>query len=255
MRLGQLARKISIRQSDMVDFLAKTGVVVINESNVRLEDEHVKNILQHFAPNFLNEKIEEVETVVPEAIVVEPIFPSPVQEKVVPQEEVVLKIGIPSIEVEQEEKTEVIKAPKVDLPGLKVLGKIELPEPKKKEIAPLEEADKVEEQVTNSDVSSKPQIQRSRVLQDNKRERPNRSAVNSIALQREHDARAAEEKRKTDAIQEKEKRTEYYLKRVKVNAPTKAARIYAEPVDQYTSSLMKEEPKTLLGKFLRWLTT
>ena len=56
-------------------------------------------------------------------------------------------------------------------------------------------------------------------------------------------------------LKDREECFRYYLKKVKVNGPTKAARIYAEPVDQYTSAPRKEEPKTLLGKFLRWLTT
>ena len=67
MRLGQLARKISIRQSDMVDFLVKSGVSIVNDSNARLEDEHVQSIIQHFAPSFLEDAIASVEPISSEA--------------------------------------------------------------------------------------------------------------------------------------------------------------------------------------------
>ncbi len=254
MRLGQLARKISIRQADMIDFLAKSGVAIGNESNTRLEDEHVQSILQHFAPSFLDEKIEEAESILPEVTPQDIIIPFVQSDEIEGVQEIVIpKVETPLIE----EKTEVIKAPKVDLPGLKVIGKIELPEAKKKEVLPTEESERIEVPLTDSKPNIKPQTQRSpRNVQDNnRRERTSRSAVNPIALQREREAQAAEEKRKADAVREKEKRTEYYLNRVKASAPTKPARIYSESVEQYTATTKKEEPKTLLGKFLRWLTT
>ena len=263
MRLGQLARKISIRQSDMVDFLVKSGVSIVNDSNARLEDEHVQSIIQHFAPSFLEDAIASVEPISSEATIEQPAAALTIEEEVKVEQ---MEISVPQTEIPQakpqiEEKIEVIKAPKVDLPGLKVLGKIELPEPKKKEIpVPLEEAENSTATVPNIETNPKPSpTLRSRNTQDNrldkKRERPNRSAVNPIALQREREARAAEEKRRIDAIKEKEKRTEYYLNRVKANAPTKAARIYSEQVEEFTTTAEKEPPKTWLGKFFRWLTT
>lgn len=260
MRLGQLARKISIRQSDMVDFLVKSGVSIVNDSNARLEDDQVQSILQHFAPAFRQEAVVAVEPIFSDAAIQQPVEDVTIEEEV-KHEQIEIsgkETEVPESKQQIEEKVEVIKAPKVDLPGLKVLGKIELPEPKKKEV-PVEETENVALTVPNSDTNPKPSAtQRSRGAQDKrldkKRERPNRSSVNPIALQREREARAAEEKRKMDAIREKEKRTEYYLNRVKPNGPTKAARLYSEPLEQFTAPV-KEEPKTWLGKFFRWLTT
>ena len=254
MRLGQLARKISIRQAEMVDFMAKSGITINNESNARLEDEHVHTILQHFAPSFLTQKIEEAEPMLPEVTLQEPeptfvikVIEEEPLERVIPEMETV------TTEEQNEEKViELIKAPKVDLPGLKVIGKIDLPEPKMKEVLPPEESEKNEVPAGNSEIKPKPRPQRSPNVSDNRRERTNRSTINPIALQRERDTRAAEEKRKADAIKEKEKRTEYYLKRVQTNVPTKAARIYSEPVEEYKAS-KKEQPKTLFDKFFRWL--
>ncbi len=255
MRLGQLARKISIRQSDMVDLLAKSGISITNESNARLEDEHVHLILQHFAPSFLAEKMEEIDVRPPEVTEEPEVIATVNSIEAEPIEKVFSVIEKEATQEQKEEKVEVIKAPKVDLPGLKVIGKIDLPEPKKKEVPPSEESGKTEVHagVGSSEINPKPRPQRSRNVQDNKREQTNRSSVNPIALQREREARAAEEKRKADALKEKEKRTEYYLNRVKTNVPTKAARIYSEPVEEYIAHKKKEKPKTLLGKFFRWL--
>jgi hypothetical protein len=253
MRLGQLARKISIHQSDVVDFLAKSGIVVSNESNAKLDDDHVKVVLQHFAPSFLNEKMEDTEPALPEVVIPELVQPAVIEEELTPLENVITKAETPLAKEEPEEVVEVIKAPKVDLPGLKVLGKIDLPEPKKKEAIIPTERENVEQSVSNPEVNPKLRVQRTRNNQDNRRERSNRPTVNPIALQREREARAAEEKRKADAIKEKEKRTEYYLNRVKTNVPTKAARIYTEPVEVYKSAQKREGPKTWLGKFFRWL--
>ncbi len=258
MRLGQLARKISVRQADMVDFLAKSGVVISNESNTRLEDEYVHILLEHFAPSFLDQNIEETEPMVQEIIVPEavalPVHPVEIESV---SESIPSKIEAPVTEELQEEKIELIKAPKVDLPGLKVIGKIELPVPKKKETPTVIEGEKAEASAADLKPNNKPRTQRSgRNAQDNnRRERSNRPTINPIALQREREAQAAEEKRKAAKIKEKENKTEYYLNRVKANAPTKPARIYSDPVEHYTSATKKEEPKTLLGKFLRWLTT
>jgi type IV secretory pathway VirB10-like protein len=254
MRLGQLARKISIRQSDMVDLLAKSGISIANESNARLDDDHVHIILQHFAPSLLTEKIEEADSIAEATAHTEvPIEMIKVMDKE-PVEVVVLEVNTVAFEGQKEETIEVIKAPKVDLPGLKVLGKIDLPEPKKKEVLLPVEGEKIEVPITNIEANATLRVQKSRNVQDNRRERLNRSSANPIALQREREARDAEEKRKADAIKEKEKRTEYYLNRVKTNVPTKAARIYSESVEEYeTLKQRKEKPKTLLGKFFRWL--
>jgi hypothetical protein len=50
MRLGQLARKLSLRQSALVDFLAQQQIQIDGGSNTRIEDDHVVLIMKHFAP-------------------------------------------------------------------------------------------------------------------------------------------------------------------------------------------------------------
>src|SRR6187551_1109510 len=157
MRLGQLARKISIRQSDMVDFLVKSGASIANDSNARLEDDHVQRIMQHFAPSFLEKEIVAAEPITSEAIIEQPALALVVEQEAKAEQ---IEISVPQPAIAEpkpliEESIEVIKAPKVDLPGLKVLGKIELPEPKKKEV-PVEETENVAVPVSNIDTNPKP---------------------------------------------------------------------------------------------------
>ena len=139
MRLAQLARKLAIRPTEIVEFLTVRNITIDNDSNTRLEDDHVALIMQKFAParaaevaaELVIEKEKEHEVVPEKETIAEPVAPAAIEttELVSPASEELL------------EKAEVIKAPKVELSGLKVLGKIELPAPKKKEPElPAEEA-------------------------------------------------------------------------------------------------------------------
>ncbi len=256
MRLGQLARKLALRPSQIVDFLAVQQVLPDEGSNARLSDEVTERVVLHFAPERLNEILttEEKNS--------EPLSASPpIEEQAIITEEVeavVIVEDMPSPVVEEpEDKPEVIKAPKVELSGLKVLGKIELPEAKKK-IAPEPASDnEIENQEqkfpdTEKKLRSTDRKEKSPHQRENYTPRP---ARNPIALQREQKAREEEEKRKAKVERDKEKRTEYYLQRVKTGQPTKSMKIVSEPVESFSTKEMKPLPKTWLGKFLRWLNT
>jgi hypothetical protein len=151
-----------------------------------------------------------------------------------------------------QEKPEVIKAPKVELSGLKVLGKIELPEQKKKEqLAP----DSVAE-TTKTDIQEQPRQRperRKELPAKSRREGTEQPWRNPIALQREHEARETEERKRAAAEREKERRKEHYLKRVKVGQPTKPARIIDEPVEEHITRNNDERPRSLWGRFMKWL--
>ena len=156
---------------------------------------------------------------------------------------------IPTNEITEEKEVELIKAPKVELSGLKVLGKIDLPEPKKKETTPetvdAEPSPEIEKQ-THQDFR-KPYPPR--------RERPNPTQrQNPIALQREREAQEARKKRAADVERGKEKRTMHYLKKVNVAQPTKALKI-AQDEPQEEAPVVIETPKTWWGRFMKWLNT
>jgi len=262
MRLGQLARKLALRPSQIVDYLATKQIFPDEGSNARLSDEVAERVVLHFAPARLNE-IMAIEDKNPEPITTsESVQVEPVITQTV--EEVVTVVAVPSpvAEVTEEKpEVEVIKAPKVELSGLKVLGKIELPEPKKKTVPviespeePLEVAEGEAEKIPATE--KKPRRSEPRVQTQQRRDSyPQRPARNPIALEREQKAREEEDKRKAKLERDKEKRTQYYHQRVKSGQPTKAAKIVSEPTESFSLKEEKPLPKTWLGKFLRWLNT
>jgi hypothetical protein len=260
MRLGQLARKLSLRPGEIIEFLA-TQNIATEGHNTRLNNDQLSLVLQKFAPTLSLESVLQTDSEIPEEN--PPLDPAPednIPPRQIPETPVVIHeindvINTPSeIVSEQEINTpseivEVIKAPKVELPGLKVIGKIDLPEPKKKEtdpenpeIATTGDASPTEEkkQFRNND--------RKRDYSKNKMDRPRK---NPIATQREREARDEKKKKQEEARLEKERRTQNYLKKVKPAVPTKRARIIDEQVIEMEAE-EKPVPKTLLGKFWKW---
>lgn len=257
MRLGQLARKIAVRPSDLVEFLDSRNIPTEEGTNTKLSDDEVRLITENLAPEKLDAVLQQNAPQPEERIEVAPVSveePAPVIETTEVVAEIEHTPEIQSAEPEPTEKPEVIKAPKVALAGLKVLGKIELPQPKKKEIAPVENTE------VSPEVPATEQPQRdARPRREHKKEharhkdrRENKPRKNPIALKREQEAREAEEKRREEAKRKKEERTNYYLERVKPSAPTKPARLYDEPVLEMKDHQTKKEPKTWLGKFWKW---
>jgi hypothetical protein len=73
MRLGQLARKLALRPSQIVDFLAARQIYLEEGSNAKLKDESVENIVRHFAP----EKLQEIVVYLNSESEIEPIAKEP----------------------------------------------------------------------------------------------------------------------------------------------------------------------------------
>jgi hypothetical protein len=247
MRLGQLARKLEIRPAEIVEFLALNRIQIEEGANTRLEDDLVNMILRQFNPALLTEVIgEATEEKGPEDLAAVVLAES------VNRDTEALPVNMADVEVDTPKEiiTEVIKAPKVELSGLKVLGKIELPEKKKKEEQPELQADV---SVTNpSDMKPQQRTQ----YNERKGHRPEqRTRKNPIALQREREALEEQKKREEKAELEKERRTRNYHKRVKMSPPTKAVRLVDEPVMQMSAKELEEEPKTWLGRLVKWFTT
>src|SRR5262245_23071610 len=108
MRLGQLARQLSVSPDELVTFLGTREVAVDSNHNTRLESTQVDLILHHFAAG--NEELrQQVQEQLPE-----------------PSDAVDADLPV-------ESPPETIRAPKVELQGLRVVGKIDLPEKKKPE--------------------------------------------------------------------------------------------------------------------------
>lgn len=255
MRLGQLSRKLSITPSAIVAFLQSKGVVVEDNANSRLGDEESKLILAHFAPGMeLNEpskdEVPEI-SVIESKDVTEPEKAPALPEQV--EEEAVSSITPPLVEeVSEVMESEVIKAPKIELQGLKVIGKIELPSSRKKESPPQDGvAGSTEEVVPRRDKQSKPDR---RPAQNDIQRSSARQRKNPIALQREREQREAEERKKAELMREKENRTQFYLQKVKSSPPARKVNLVDEPLSQLQDEA-PDEPKTLWGKFVKWLTS
>jgi len=235
MRLGQLARKLEIRPTEIVEFLAAKHIQIEDGTNTKMDDSHVALVLQHFSPaTDLKDFSEDEPTIAPDLIqtleTVEPPKENPEIQSDVQDEA-------------QPQQSEVIKAPKIELSGLKVLGKIELPETKKRE--------------TGAEENAAPDFQK-----DLNKEKRNadfrnrqRQPKNPIALQREQEALEAMKKREEEIKLQKIKRTENYLKKVKSHQPTKAARIIREQTIEMSAAELEEPPKSWLGKLIKWFTT
>jgi hypothetical protein len=256
MRLGQLARKLSLRPNEIVEFLANNNIQINDGSNTRIEDEHAMAVVRHFAPgseNFLKDE-EEAEPVV--VVTAEPVVE---REEVEPVAEVSTETSVEETHVERktEEETEqqedgVIKAPKIELPGLKVIGKIELPEPKKKE--PPVTTEEEPGTTTSTEGEAVPRDAREERRPHQRRERKElRPRKNPIAMQREREAQEDEKKKNVEKERDKERRTNNYYKKVKPAQPTKAARLVDEQVIEFHDKL-EEKPKSLLTRFVHWFT-
>ena len=249
MRLAQLARKLSLRPTVIVEFLAKNRIQIEEGSNTRIEDEHVILIMKQFAPERAAEMSAELAAEKEMPSVEVPVLS---EQSVVEEEQNSTEL-IRQPEPDVEQPIELIKAPKIELTGLKVLGKIELPEPKKKEPQPA----KAEEQQPDKEQAPEapPRPERRKPVQPRKERTNVQPRTNPIALQREREALEAEKKRRAQAEREKEKRTQNYLKKVKTPAPTKSARLVKEEVEVMVQEIKREVPKTWFGRFIRWMNT
>lgn len=240
MRLGQLARKLDLKTDEIVSFLASRGITVEPGNNAKLLDEHAQLVTGYFAPGTtlsseeMQEKAAEPAASQPEAENIESVV----------EEE-------PQQALTENELPEVIRAPKVELAGLKVLGKIELPEKKKKDPEGTTQLDE-EAKAPEPEIKSSRRPERRERRDD--RNRPNRPQKNPIALQREREQQEAQRKREAQRELEKQRKKEYYLNRVKPGTPTKPARIHKEEVYEMPEP-PRPEPRTLWGRFMRWLNS
>lgn len=248
MRLGQLARKLSLRPSQLVDFLAERNIPSEEGSNTRITDEHTHLIVEHFAPESLEEimkpAIDEVSQPESKLTVGESVEVEPLE---LTEQIVELPVVDEEKPVDEQSEPEVIRVQKIELSGLKVLGKIDLPEPKKKEPKPEGEASGEQQQKTEKRTSSKSKHPR--------RERDQRTWRNPLEVQREREARELEEKRKVEVEREKEKRKHHYQNKVKQVKQPKRTKPSKEVTPVKKAVDTRPIPKTWIGKFLRWWTT
>lgn len=153
-------------------------------------------------------------------------------------------------------QVDVIKAPKVELPGLKVVGKIELPQPPSKE-----EESETEEETEPLEENSNDPVEPKIIRHDrrNKRKRLTKEELEAKRLRN----KKAKEKRLAKQVERRKLEEEQRLKNIKkqhykekISKPVSVANKKVKKkakAKQLTSAQPK--PKTVLGKFWRWLNT
>jgi hypothetical protein len=224
MRIGQLARHLNISPGELRDFIHNQGFTFDPDTNARLDENEIKAVLNHFAPG----KADTLETL---------IAGQQDQEQIPGPEESHEQSAADSSEA----PIETIRAPKVELQGLRVVGKIELPEPKKKQ---PDSSDPLPESAEH-----KPEVFRRR---DPK---PNRPWINPLEKKRLREAREAEEEKRRNLARQKELRTAAYLSRQIKIKNTGTAKIKIEkPAAMPEQRVKKPRPESFLGRVWHWLT-
>lgn len=280
MRLGQLARHLDTSINDITEYLATKGIEKNSHPNVKLNEEDEASVIAHFRPDLVeatvDEEVEDQPT--PEAAEstseTEEETTSPeMAEPLTESEETLLEdsentpetskspIAITAAELNSEDEDgeveytdfDVIKAPKVELPGLKVVGKIDLPEPKVKE----ETAEEDNSEETKEESTEGPKVIRHnrknarRQLTEEEREarrqRNKREKAKRIA--RQEARRKEQEERRVKEIKEN-----HYKQ--KINKPVPPTKLKKKKASKAKSvEEQRPQPKTVLGKFWRWLNT
>ncbi len=201
------------------------------------------------APDVFEEKVEEVPEVESEQTEEAPTpAPEPNEDEVIQTDKLLEMLEAGEVPPDLD-KIKLIKAPKKELAGLKVLGKVDLPEPKKKE--------KPEEKETKE--NRRGRNQRPQLSEEEREKR----RLEGKRKREAHQAR--EEKRQKEREQRELKRRKeahYRQKLEKAKAATAATpqKRKAEESAIQTEELPVQEqpvmqPKTVLGKFWKWLNT
>lgn len=300
MRLAQLSRKLQVKPATLIKFIEKTFDAEINPNpNSRIPDEYLEKIYEVFPKVETKREAKEINQAIAEETIVEEIDIEEVETEVV--EEIQTEI-----EVETEAKTEtmsevvgsehadetatikeatdkeeeetvelniqdgVIRAPKVEVGGVKVIGKIDLPEKPVAVISEEEseenlgETDEVKSDTTDaqaeSEVKATP-VKSQKPRKKAKKSTPrNQKSEISYEEQRRLNKEAYTEKLKRQREEEKKQAKARYeesmKKKQQVNAPKPKMTKSRAKVIQQKAIIQKrkeEAPKTLWGKFIYWL--
>lgn len=278
MRLGQLARKYDIPVQEIIEYLKEeTGEKF--HANAKLYDAIETQIFKHFdlypddpvlepeaqtdieeihesiQPHKEESPADDIASVEGELAAPEEIPPAthenePEEELPTHREDEVIQTDklIEMLESEEGlmglEKFKLIKAPKKELPGLKVLGKVDLPEPKKK--SESEEKDKKSHQPHKK--------QRPQLSEEEKEKRRLKAKRKKEAYEAWQEKRRKEK----EAQRLKELKAKHYKQKLKKQETQKnKPKAKVEPQHEESQHIQKKpkEPKTLLGKWWRWMNT
>ncbi len=277
MRLGQLARKYNLSLPDIISYLAEVepdnnslhSNSKLNEQSEKLiakkfnlfkngEEENLTNAIEDSVDasevNLLKaETVAEEDTLAEPPDEIEAVAESEVKKPSVEEGETIetdklLELMESEETPENLDKFTLIKVPKKELSGLKIIGNIELPEEKAK-------ADEQDEQPKKEtkvvDENSK---QRRRLVSDEELEERRLKAKKKKEEQEERTEKLRIEHKKKE---EKAIREAHYQQKMR-NAKPKQTK---QKTKSYTEDPLVQEiepapkPKTAMGRFLKWLNT
>lgn len=294
MRLGQLAKKHDVPVKEIIAFLEEqTGEKF--HPNAKLYDTLEAKVFEQFnlQPQAAPEPIHDTSTTESNSAAVESVD-SEIEEQVfpaTPEEEIALlegdlilpdkegqenqqkkEVNIEQVEsgepsadeiiqsdqllelLESEEsikeldKIKLIKAPKKELSGLKVLGKVDLPEPKKKE-------EKPSDIVTEKDLREyrNPRKKRQPLSPDEKEKRRLKAKRKKEA----YEARLEKQRKEREEQERKARKEQHYKKKLEQAKAIQVKHKMRQETSASPSISEKThpEPKTMLGKFWRWMNT
>ena len=275
MRLGQLARELKIKPSEIVKFLKEEAKVEIeNGPNTRLEDEHVSLVTDKFA-SVLIEEVKEVAEVKEEKPVEKKVeIPSPKQplakESRISDEDEVFP-DPKTIAVDP--NAELIKARKPNFQEFKVVDKIDLPETNAKTVIEVDGVMLSPEEVAQREAKEKEEreaaieAERERKAEikaekDKERALAEEKRLEKLAVDKERKRKReeeAEKKRKAAKAEKiKAERTAFYkthhAPKVQKSVKKSKNKVVAEKVDS-KEKVTQEEPKTGLAKLWQWFNT
>ncbi len=322
MRLGQLSRKLDIKPTEIREFIRNEFKIEIDlDLNTRIEDSHADAITAKFEKKAepvvqikksstpLNTEETEVQEFHSVAEVIEAekehhVVHSPIEvpnyheahhasKKEVEQESIKNSEKEPEkivddprafIPLPVDPDAELIKVPKIKLEGLKVVGKIDLPKKKEKEVETVIEtpsseldsstADIITETIEGSESSTVVEVN-AEALKPQKKERQQKSVVvqnndddeysiykdkNGIyhfsQTQRENRKNSLERlKREKQEALRKSKKSQYYQQLVETEKKVESPKVKAKKQAQKESKKQPEKVvrKGVWGKFLNWL--
>ncbi len=266
MRLGQLSRKIGIQPSRISVFLEQQNFTLEAGSNSKLTEEQEELVKTHFdyveeedakASDTPEVNAEAVDALQKEGVTTktesiegdEEISKSDTEEVI--EEEVVAEIGKEESITELGSTTEttedeVIRAPKLKLEGLKVIGKIDLPEPKI--VTAVDSSETLGEEVKEKPIRKK--------LNNYKGNR--RPQKRTLEEKREREERIKKRKRKEQKEKQKQLKAAHYesrMRELELTSPKKDKYKIITDDQQNIEKEVAPAPKSLFGKFMRWLNT
>ena len=275
MRLGQLARELKIKPSEIVKFLkVEAKVEIENGPNARLEDEHVSLVTDKFAPVII-EDVKEVTELNKEKPVEEkvkaptPIKPVAKESRVSDEDEVFPDPKTIAVDP----NAELIKARKPNFQEFKVVDKIELPETNAKTVIEVDGVMLSPEEVEQREAKEKEErdaaieAERERKAEI-KAEKDKESALaeekrlEKLAVDKERKRKREEEpekkRKEKEAKKIKEDRTAFYKTQHASQVQKTVKKSKKIDVEEKVASeqiVTPEEPKTGLAKLWQWFNT